>query len=100
MTVKAITVRINADDDAMIGAEGWGNYDASASTEQFVAAVEAAIKADYPDTSIRVFADISLFDTKISIDSDESAQEEELITEYVRNIINHVWQTWTWLVEA
>lgn len=84
-----ITIQLNADDDAMVGGEGWGEYDAHSSVSQFAQQVADAVAKAYPGSRITVTPEFSLVSTKISGVEDD---------EYIREIISGVWQSWNWLV--
>lgn len=95
--ITDITVIINADDDAMVGSEGWGEHDARQSTQVFVEQVRERIVQAFPGAEVEVRADTGLVSTKIEINADEPAGDDE---EYIRELIAEVWQGWGWLVAA
>ncbi|GAB4203536.1 MAG: hypothetical protein OHK0022_27780 [Roseiflexaceae bacterium] len=97
--VTGISIRINADDDAMVGSEGWGEYDAASSTSMFEQSVADAVAAKFPGASVSVSSDYAISNTRIVIDTDEDERTDEN-ERFVRDIIGDVWESWDWLVKA
>lgn len=98
MDLTWMTVDINADDDAMVGGEGWGNHDAAASIDRFEDAVLARLTQAFPGVEITVTTKVDLYATKVQTDGTPS--EEDEVREHVLRLIEEVWQSWSWLVEA
>jgi hypothetical protein len=90
-----IEITLNNDSDALVGAEGWGEYDARASVGELRQQVADAVAKAYPGAEVSVSAETRLYDL-IYIDGNKPEND----VQHIKNIIARVWERWEWLVEA
>lgn len=98
MAITHITIRLNTDDDAMVGGAGWGDNDARSSVQAFANAVANAVGGVYPTALIEVTPEYSLYRTQIAVSTTDDQDTHDVETHIHDDIISDVWQSWTWLV--
>lgn len=94
--VKAeqMTIKIDTSDEAMVGSDGWGIYDAAASVAQFIEDVQVAVQREYPDHTITI--EETDYTNRVTVDG-----EEDVDVKYdIDNIISDVFQSQSWYVES
>jgi hypothetical protein len=98
MTIASITVKINTQDEALVGADGWNEYDASASVKKLLDNIAAEIRRAYPGVAFEVVGE-ERFSDQVSVTrtDDDDPRSDELA---IGDILSDVYQRLDWFVEA
>jgi hypothetical protein len=92
--MKTISILIDTSDEAMVGSDGWGIYDAAASVREFIGDVRKAVMKEFPDCAISI--EETNYTHRVEVDGDE-----DIDVKYdVDNIISDVFQSQSWYIEA
>ena len=84
-----IFVSIRTDEDNLMGAAGWGEYDAKDSIAAYGNAVEAAIIEAFPGAEV----DVTTYGSRLSVETDIAG----VTNDDIAAITDQVWQSWEWL---
>lgn len=95
--MNTIKILNDVSDDAMVGADGWGHYDANASIEKFAEMIKAEVKRQYPAFKVSVINVESLERVDVATDDDFSESEAE-IEAHVKQIISDIFGAQDWYI--
>jgi hypothetical protein len=89
---QSIIVEYDNDEFAMYGSNGAEGYDQEASCNKYESLLTAALESAYPGVDVTVTTGYG----RVKVDGDTAHDE----VDSVNAIINRVWQSWGWMVEA
>jgi hypothetical protein len=101
-TMKTITIRQDTSDDAMVGGDGWYDYDAAASVEKFIKTITDLVANAYPDCEIVVRQTAHDSSVEITDDSDDDTDNYRELRDdesYIETIIENVYLSQDWYVK-
>lgn len=98
---KTITIWEDVSDEAMVGGDGWGNYDAAASTSEFTDQVIAKVQSKYPGYRVVLYETDYRNEVEIVDDRDEVEDYRDIEADQnnIREIVSDVYQALDWYIE-
>ncbi len=93
MATNDMSIKVKYSHDGMWGDAGSAGYDVKASYAKFEEMVETKLQQEFPGAEIEF---VNGIEDKSTVDSDTSTQDAHT----VQYLVNRVWESWDWLVEA